>query len=617
MALSIIIIPGPPAVSTASLPSGTQNVAYSTTLAATGGTTPLTWSITVGTLPTGLTLTAATGVISGTPTVVGTSNFTVTVTDSAVPVRTATKALSITINAPLTITTASLPSGPQNAVYSTTLAATGGVTAYAWSISVGTLPTGLSLNAATGAITGTPTVLGTSSFTVMVTDSTTPVNTATKALSITISATMLTITTASLPAVNSGVAYSQTLVATGGTNVYTWSISAGGLPPGLTLNAATGLISGTTNVSITGTFNFTVTVTDNATPTPNTATKALSIVANPPGLLRVQTVPPVPTTISINGNPSDDWALNWVEMSPGTYTLSFSGVTGWATPTSVSVAIGTAPPVTQPLTTPITVTSGLTTTVTANFTQLGNLHVVTSPATPATISINGNPVDDWACWTNILPGSYTVSFESIAGFLPPAPQTVTVTAGATTTVTGTYLAGTNVVTPPATGLLRVQTSPAASSTISLNGIQRDDWALNWLKLAPGAYTLSLTDVIGLKTPTTISVSQNGAAAVTQPISTPLTIVAGQTTVVTANFTIEGNLRIETSPPINTPVFVNGSPMDNWSAWTEFVPGTYTVSFGTAVGFALTPPPLTVTVTAGATTHVVGNYNTGTTAIVVP
>src|SRR6202011_3360678 len=139
-------------VTTNSLPAGTQNAAYSATLAATAGTTPYTWSIASGTLPTGLALAPSTGVISGTPTVVGTSNFTVQVMDASSA--TATKALSLTVAAPPppTVTTASLPAGTQNTAYNATLAATSGTTPYSWSIASGTLPTGLTLASSTGAI---------------------------------------------------------------------------------------------------------------------------------------------------------------------------------------------------------------------------------------------------------------------------------------------------------------------------------------------------------------------------------------------------------------------------------------------------------------------------------
>jgi len=184
-----------PAVTTSSLAAGTQGTAYSATLAASGGRTSYTWSVTAGTLPNGLSLNTSSGAITGTPTATGTSNITVQVKDANS--NTATKALSITINAPPSITTTSpLPAGTQNTNYSTTLAATGGTTPYTWSVTVGTLPSGLSLNASSGAITGEPTATGTSNITVQVKDANT--SAATKALSITINAPV-SITTTSLP----------------------------------------------------------------------------------------------------------------------------------------------------------------------------------------------------------------------------------------------------------------------------------------------------------------------------------------------------------------------------------------------------------------------------------
>jgi hypothetical protein len=90
----------PLAVSTTSLPNGAQSVAYNQSLAAVGGTAPYRWSLLSGTLPSGLTMSTS-GQISGTPTSVGTSTFIVQVTDSSVPVRSATQALSITVVGPI------------------------------------------------------------------------------------------------------------------------------------------------------------------------------------------------------------------------------------------------------------------------------------------------------------------------------------------------------------------------------------------------------------------------------------------------------------------------------------------------------------------------------------
>jgi MYXO-CTERM domain-containing protein len=87
-------LPAAPAITTTSpLTAGTVGTAYNQTFAATGGTPPYSWSVTVGTPPAGLTLSAA-GVLSGTPTTAGTSNFTVEVTGGA----SSTKAFALTIN---------------------------------------------------------------------------------------------------------------------------------------------------------------------------------------------------------------------------------------------------------------------------------------------------------------------------------------------------------------------------------------------------------------------------------------------------------------------------------------------------------------------------------------
>ena len=276
-ALSINIKPADLVITTTSLPDGTVGVAYSETLTAAGGVTPYTWSIASGSLPSGLSLNSSTGQISGTPTTAGTSNFTARVTDSQVPADTADQPLSIIVSAAptqVTITTTSLPNGTVGAAYSQTLAATGGVTPYTWSILSGSLPAGLSLNSSTGEISGTPTTIETANFTVQVADSQVPASTDQKALSITINPADLVITTASLPDGQIGVPYSQTLQATGGVTPYTWSIDSGALPPGLSLSPSTGVISGTPTTA--GLSNFTVKVTDSQS-TPDTATKALSI----------------------------------------------------------------------------------------------------------------------------------------------------------------------------------------------------------------------------------------------------------------------------------------------------------------------------------------------------
>lgn len=175
-------------ITTTSLPTGTQNSPYNTALAATGGVTPYTWSITQGALPQGLNLNSSTGVLSGTPTGAGTWNLTVHASDSEHPAATATQPLSITIGAAvsLSITTAALPNGTTGSPYTASLNAIGGVYPYTWSVSSGSLPPGLHLNSINGAISGTPLVPGTANFTVQVSDAENPPVSASASFGITI-----------------------------------------------------------------------------------------------------------------------------------------------------------------------------------------------------------------------------------------------------------------------------------------------------------------------------------------------------------------------------------------------------------------------------------------------
>ncbi len=97
---SLTVQATPLVITTSSLPAALQNQPYSANLAATGGTAPYTWSLANGTnLPAGLTLSSS-GQISGIPTVAGTGNFTVQVSDGGTPQQTATQALSIVVSAP-------------------------------------------------------------------------------------------------------------------------------------------------------------------------------------------------------------------------------------------------------------------------------------------------------------------------------------------------------------------------------------------------------------------------------------------------------------------------------------------------------------------------------------
>jgi hypothetical protein len=246
-----------PSISTSSLSNGVVGSAYSVTLAATNGTSPYTWTLASGSLPSGLALNTA-GVISGTPTTNGIFNFTVQLADMYG--LTASRALSLNAeSAVLNITTLTpMPAGQVGSYYSQALTGAGGLAPYEWSLAGDSLPDGLLLDSL-GDIAGTPTTTGTFNFSAKLTDSLG--TNVTKSLAITIATATVTISTTALPDGTVGAAYWQALAATGGTPPYTWSLVWETLPPGLSLSSV-GVVSGTpTNY---GTFSFILEVTDNS-----------------------------------------------------------------------------------------------------------------------------------------------------------------------------------------------------------------------------------------------------------------------------------------------------------------------------------------------------------------
>jgi hypothetical protein len=264
-------------IGTKSLPPGIVGRDYNpnsqTQLTASGGVPLYTWSITAGSLPSGLTL-DSNGTITGTPNqgAVGSSPFTVMVTDSKGS--TASQQLSISVRAVLAIITTSLPAATVKSPspYSQKLEATGGETPYQWSVTSGSLPSGLSLNSEV--ISGTPTTSGTSPFTVTVTDQYgTQVN---QALSIQVNSAcdIQGQSPARVSRATVGAYYSLTLQVTGGTPPHKWALPAGSvLPDGLSLSSD-GTISGTPTAD--GTYTFTVQVIDS---NGSIATQSLSIAA--------------------------------------------------------------------------------------------------------------------------------------------------------------------------------------------------------------------------------------------------------------------------------------------------------------------------------------------------
>ncbi len=348
------------AVATATLPAGTVNTAYSATLLATGGLPPYTWS-TSGSLPTGLTVNATSGAISGTPSASGVFNFTATVQD--VNHGSASQMLSITINGTGTsfaITSASLVNGAVGVAYSQSITTVNANTCGAIASVVtfmpsgGTLPTGLTLQT-NGTINGTPTLPGTYNFTVTATSICG--NTATAKLSITITGTapQMTAAPSSLAfTVQQGVtnipADQQIAIASSGAQLrYTATASTNGGGGWLTVKSgASGTTPGNITTGVTnysslapGAYTGAISISSQASNSPVSVPVTLTILAATP-------LTASPNTFAINqfASTGSNVAKQSISVSSGSNTTQFSAAAATANGgpwLSVNPASGTTP----------------------------------------------------------------------------------------------------------------------------------------------------------------------------------------------------------------------------------------------------------------------------------
>jgi len=283
------ILLDPPTITTDTMPDGFVGVEYVHTLTA-DGSMPILWELENGNLPPGLTVSNTLmygGAIQGNPTTEGTFNFTVKAVNSA---GYDTKALSIKVHpSSFYIMTDSLPDGTVGVDYEQILAVYG-APPVTWSLENGDLPPGLTLNTSSCSISGIPTTEGAFEFTLKASNS---AGSDTKALSIKI-LSPVNITTDTLPNGTIGDFYEQILTVSG-TPPIVWSLENGTLPPGLTLDALVGSISGIPTTE--GTFGFTLKACNSA----SSDTKEFSIIVMKPwGITKTEVsnivVYPNPTT---------------------------------------------------------------------------------------------------------------------------------------------------------------------------------------------------------------------------------------------------------------------------------------------------------------------------------
>jgi hypothetical protein len=478
----------PASLTLAATASATTQVgqSYSQTNVAGGGTTPYTYSLSSGALPAGASLNSATGTVSGTPTAAGPFSYAIKATDSGSPQQTATAASSGTMT-PATLTVTATPSATTQVgqSYSQTNVAGGGTTPYAFSLAAGALPAGASLNSATGAVSGTPTAAGAFSYAIKATDSGSPQQTATAASSGTIAPATLTLTATPSATTEAGQSYSQANVAGGGTAPYTYSLAAGALPAGTSLNSSTGAVSGTPTTA--GAFSYAIKATDSGGPQ-QTATAASS------GTI-------TPANLTVTATPS---ATTQVGQSYSQANVAGGG----AAPYTYALAAGALPAGTS-LNSPTGTVSGTPTTVGAF-----------SYAIKATDS--GNPQQ--------------TATASTSGTIAPAPLTLTATPSATKQVGQSY-SQTNVASGGTTPFTYSVSGGALPAGTSLNG---STGTVSGTPTATSAfsYVIKATDSGAPQQTATASSSGSITAAATTTALTaaPNPSAPGETVIFTANVT---------------------------------------------------------------------------------
>jgi len=475
------------------LAGGTVATAYpAVTLTASGSASPYAFTVSSGTLPSGLSLgtvtsptgTSSTAQLSGTPTMAGTYNFTIEAADSSTGTTPPDGKLRISRAYSITI-------APQQPVANPVAATVGyGSTNNPITLNI-TVGTPQTVAVGTQATHGTATAVGTTitytphagyggpdSFTYTATNS--AGTSAPATVTITVSPPTITVNPSTLPNPATGIPYSRTVTATGGTGPYTYSVPPGDLPAGLSIDPSSGVISGTPTGA--GASSFTVTAQDSSTgDSPYTGDRTYSVTTvapNPPIAGAVSATVAYnstsnPITLSITGGTPASVAVA-TQASHGTATASGTSITytptsgyfgpdsftytatnadGTSAPATVTVTVNPPPPVANAVTAPAV--------------------AFNSSNNPITLSITGGVPTSVAVGTQASNGTATASGTSItytptAGYFGPDSFTYTATNAGGTSAPATVSITVNPAAPIANDVSATVAANSANNAITLN-----------------------------------------------------------------------------------------------------------------------------------------------------
>jgi len=523
--------------------------------------------------------------------------LTVTVTATSVADATKSGTATITVPAKPAITTGALTAGTVGSAYSATIAGSGGIGPYIWSISSGTLPAGLTMNSA-GVISGTPTAVavGTTNLTFVLTDSgKATALTATVTLGLTINAAPAITFTGTMPATaiyESSAPYVGLATATGGAGSLTYSVAGGSLPPGLVLlSTANGEISGTP--SSVGTFNFTMkaadafgdSATQGYTITVNLATPTLAFAAIP-----THTYGDAPFAVSATSASSGAVTYS-VTSGPATIAGNTVTLTGAGT-----VVLGASQAAT---TTYTAATASISFTVNSETPTLTFASIPSHTFGDAPFTVSATSAS-----------SGTVTYSVTSGPATIAGNTVTLTGGGTVVLGASQAADGNYGTATASTSFTVNpaTPTLAFAAIPNHAYGDAPFAVSATSASSGAFTYSVTS--GLATVAGNTVTLTGVG----------TVVLGASQAATANF---NSATASTSFTVGagTPTLTFAAIPTHTFGDAPFTVSATSASTGT-VTYSVTSGPATIagdtvtitgagTVVLGASQAATSNYSSAT------